>query len=239
MCRNFCSAPLSDPWPPLVVFVFRFSFAILDWVVTFIELAGIITYSIFCTTWVAPEEMFHNISLACQLAIILLSLIFRTVAIAVTKKSRYHQPFKLLGGCTRVPYTPVQIIFGRSVVRPLVRGEFPAIAFFRGLILAVLCIGFPAFSIYTAIVIPLQSQVLIRNVKYDEFSLNPPPILILNATITVLNHERSVPVNTISVSGNTAGKTVPVSCKTAAFPYYQVYRPASIFRIFGETAALE
>ncbi|KAJ7238183.1 hypothetical protein C8J57DRAFT_1246604 [Mycena rebaudengoi] len=209
------------------LFVFRFGFtSVVDWVVTLIELFAVIWYMVV-TEGDTSEKMFQSAFLICQLATFLLSLIFRTVAIAATKTARYRQPFKLLGGCnpTRVPYTPVRIIFGTSLVRPLVRGEVPAIAFIRGLILVVLCIGLPAFSIYTAIFIPLQSQVLIRNVKYDGISLNSPQRP--HASITILKIDpfwaSHVPMNAISVSGNRADQAVPLSCNRSEFPYLKSY----------------
>ncbi|KAJ7599640.1 hypothetical protein C8J56DRAFT_908519 [Mycena floridula] len=98
--------------------------------------------------------------------LLLVSLIFRIVAILA---SRNRIRFDLLAGCRRVTrqYTPGRILLGRSLFRPLIRGESRIIAVIRACILTVTCLGVPLFGIYTIIIIPMQSQIMQQNIMTD------------------------------------------------------------------------
>ncbi|KAJ7676040.1 hypothetical protein DFH06DRAFT_1318176 [Mycena polygramma] len=76
--------------------------------------------------------------------------------------------FNLFGGCDPIKsmYTPSEIIFGRSSLRPLVRGESRAIAHFRAIILLSLCLVIPTFGGYISLVVPFQANaVSTRTIK--------------------------------------------------------------------------
>ncbi|KAJ7711344.1 hypothetical protein B0H14DRAFT_3021088 [Mycena olivaceomarginata] len=92
---------------------------------------------------------------------LLLSLYFHCVAGPTCRR------FTLLGGCisTQPPYNSWEVLFGRSALRPLVRGESRAIAFVRGMILVSLCIAIPAFGCYFTVIVPIRATVMTRNVR--------------------------------------------------------------------------
>ncbi|KAJ7590121.1 hypothetical protein C8J56DRAFT_1048286 [Mycena floridula] len=116
-----------------------------------------------------------------NVGILLLSLSFRIAGI-IASPHRIWLDF--LAGCRRThrPYTPGRIIFGRSLFRPLLRGESRIIGVIRACILMVICLGIPLFGIYTVIIVPLQSQIIQRNVKLDETNV----IVLDKENITIL-----------------------------------------------------
>ncbi|KAJ7796673.1 hypothetical protein B0H14DRAFT_2619651 [Mycena olivaceomarginata] len=73
----------------------------------------------------------------------------------------------LFGECDplKPPYEPMELLLGRSALRPLVRGEWSTIRFFRASILAFLCLAIPAFGVYIAVLVPIQAKVITRDLK--------------------------------------------------------------------------
>ncbi|KAJ6588323.1 hypothetical protein B0H19DRAFT_203263 [Mycena capillaripes] len=98
---------------------------------------------------------------AANVAASCLSLYFRFVGITFGRK------LGLFNGCvsTQPPYTAAEILFGRSALRPLVRGESRTIAFVRAVILVSLFCAMPAFGFYLALLVPVQAKVMTRNIK--------------------------------------------------------------------------
>ncbi|KAF7325313.1 Short-chain dehydrogenase/reductase family protein [Mycena venus] len=94
-------------------------------------------------------------------------LFFLTVLPAIRSPiATFGWRFTLLSGCsTQLPYNFREVLFGRSALRPLVRGESRAIAFVRAIVLVSLCIAIPAFGCYFALVVPIRATVMIRNVR--------------------------------------------------------------------------
>ncbi|KAJ6588406.1 hypothetical protein B0H19DRAFT_1099174 [Mycena capillaripes] len=111
---------------------------------------------------------------ASETALLLALLATSTTALCFSLYFRYTGytcgPFNLLSGCdsTQPPYQPTEILLGRSVMKPLVRGESRTIAFFRAIILASLCFVIPAFGSYVALVAPFQARVMTRNIKTSQ-----------------------------------------------------------------------
>ncbi|KAJ7435979.1 hypothetical protein B0H11DRAFT_666974 [Mycena galericulata] len=91
---------------------------------------------------------------------------------------RETRNFVFFAGCDASPtsqYTPVQVIFGRHAVMPLVRGEARAIVAARILILLGLCGTIPAFGIYVVFFAPSAAQVMIQDIKVSQAWYNTDP----------------------------------------------------------------
>ncbi|KAJ7630021.1 hypothetical protein DFH06DRAFT_1480114 [Mycena polygramma] len=105
--------------------------------------------------------------------------------------------FDLFAGCdvdaNQPLYKPMEIIFGRSSLRPLVRGESRAIALFRVIILLSLCFVIPTFGGYFALVVPFRATVIARTIKvatpwniYSSDSIDGPLVGLFTENIVML-----------------------------------------------------
>ncbi|KAJ7788641.1 hypothetical protein B0H13DRAFT_2690100 [Mycena leptocephala] len=95
--------------------------------------------------------------------------------------------FNFFGGCglTQPRYTPLEILLGRSLSRPLVRGESRGIRVIRAILLVWLGLAIPVVGGYVMLVVPIQARVMTRDiaVSQDWFSQDPGPYYDQNITI--------------------------------------------------------
>ncbi|KAJ6631700.1 hypothetical protein B0H10DRAFT_1979912 [Mycena sp. CBHHK59/15] len=63
--------------------------------------------------------------------------------------------------------SPFRILLGHSMWWPLVRGELCAIAIIRGMVLLGLCLVLPPFALYNVVMVPLQGQLITRQLQQD------------------------------------------------------------------------
>ncbi|KAJ7107960.1 hypothetical protein C8R44DRAFT_804481 [Mycena epipterygia] len=162
----------------LVLFRSRLNYAIIDFVMVLMEVGGMYSLFLLFTLFfglLGPLPILIGINLVA----LLFSLCLR---LAGFQRGR----FNLFNRCARpqVGYSPLEIIFGRSVDRPLVRGESRVIGIIRLISLAGLCVIIPAFGFYVLVVSPMQAQPMTRNIKVPHPFLFPIPEN--NATILLL-----------------------------------------------------
>ncbi|KAF7343452.1 Short-chain dehydrogenase/reductase family protein [Mycena venus] len=102
-------------------------------------------------------------SLRPPLLLCFFSLYFRCVG-------RTPGRFDLFGKCDSIqpPYSGAETLFGRSALRPLVRGESRVIAVFRAILLACLFLAIPAFGFYSTVIAPIQAEVMTYNIKLSQ-----------------------------------------------------------------------
>ncbi|KAJ7282467.1 hypothetical protein C8J57DRAFT_1218681 [Mycena rebaudengoi] len=155
-----------------LVFKWRLKLAAVDWFLVILEIGGVV-YLTSCLTanldglLVTFGVRVLRVALSLILAALIASGIFRAATIYKSIVPAIDQPFNLFGECPDIhpPYTPVGILLNRSVARPLVRGELPVIMVLRALVLSCLCLGLPAYAIYTTTVRPLSAPVYTRTVN--------------------------------------------------------------------------
>ncbi|KAJ7651405.1 hypothetical protein FB45DRAFT_890448, partial [Roridomyces roridus] len=134
-----------------------------------------------------PSEFGTLIPLGASIAISMLlaiSAVFRTAGMCKSKVPWWRQRYSLLEGCPPVypRYTPLAVLLGRSVARPLVRGESFLIIVVRALILACVMLGLPAIAVYYVVIVPKQTviytQLVGSDVSYASFPPGVPQIYL-------------------------------------------------------------
>ncbi|KAF8173428.1 hypothetical protein K438DRAFT_2051565 [Mycena galopus ATCC 62051] len=140
-----------------------------------------------------------------------------------------HGRFNLFNRCGRPQegYTPLGIIFGRSLNRPLVRhdtmaipilprrtnylfdrGESRVIGIIRLISLTGLCVAIPAFGIYALLVSPLQAYAMTRNIQVSQSWLDWRDLnsgmdsQLLNEQITIALFYTSYTKDTFNQTGS-------------------------------------
>ncbi|KAK6977154.1 hypothetical protein R3P38DRAFT_3476306 [Favolaschia claudopus] len=95
-----------------------------------------------------------------------MSASFRVSTILRSREKLFRQRFHLLGACTRInpPYTPFRILIGRAMARPLVR-HARLLLVVRGVFIALIALGVPAFAIYSIVVLPSLAQIYTRSIS--------------------------------------------------------------------------
>ncbi|KAF7341432.1 Short-chain dehydrogenase/reductase family protein [Mycena venus] len=139
--------------------------AVYDWFMTFFLICAV-AYFIGIWHFVAPGVNVTLTGHVLQLVALLLSQACATATIMKSPQKVIIQRFEFLGGCRKSEtYTAARILLNRSVSRPLVRGEYPAIPIVRGVILSIFCLLFPAIAVYNIIISPLHTQVFTRQIR--------------------------------------------------------------------------
>ncbi|KAK7030139.1 hypothetical protein R3P38DRAFT_3189093 [Favolaschia claudopus] len=107
-----------------------------------------------------------------------LSISARIATILHHRDRIVRQQFDFLGGCRRKhpPYTPIRILFGRSIARPLVRGESRAVIIMRSSMITAIALSVPAMAIYWIFVLPTTAEIYMRSKSPSTFPdfLSPP-----------------------------------------------------------------
>ncbi|KAK7030145.1 hypothetical protein R3P38DRAFT_895868 [Favolaschia claudopus] len=96
-----------------------------------------------------------------------MSASFRLATISKSPQRFFRQRFLLLGVCARInpTYTPLRILIGRAMARPLVRGEARPLLIIRGVLIALIALGVPAFAVYSIIILPSLAQIYTRSIS--------------------------------------------------------------------------
>ncbi|KAJ6609995.1 hypothetical protein B0H10DRAFT_2062255 [Mycena sp. CBHHK59/15] len=71
--------------------------------------------------------------------------------------------------------SPFRILLEHSMWWPLVRGEFRTIAIIHGTVLLGLCLALPPFALYNVVIVPLQGQLITRQLQQDSSVEIPNP----------------------------------------------------------------
>ncbi|CAK5266973.1 unnamed protein product [Mycena citricolor] len=96
------------------------------------------------------------------LLLLCVSLCFKLATASQTPGSIWSMKIALLGRCTPInpPYTPWRILLGRSLARPLVRGESGGIIVLRALVLVAITLGIPCLAVYYIVWLPINNSVV-------------------------------------------------------------------------------
>ncbi|KAK7022676.1 hypothetical protein R3P38DRAFT_3196074 [Favolaschia claudopus] len=102
-----------------------------------------------------------------QLLLLIISTSCRIATIFKSKESLLKQRFDFFGGCTPVhpPYTPLRILIGRAMARPLLRGEATYIILFRAILIFLISLAVPAFAVYFIIIGPSKALIYTRDIS--------------------------------------------------------------------------
>ncbi|KAJ7703860.1 hypothetical protein B0H16DRAFT_1482758 [Mycena metata] len=184
----------------LVTFPWRIrALALADFVLTVIEI-GFFAWLVSLFWYIFFTEL--------GLLALLLSALFRASTIMRGKDGLLRQQFSFLGGCTSVhpPYTPLSKLLGRSISRPLVRGEAASIVFARAVIISLCAILLPFIAFDFIWVVPQFAQAYTQSmVITSEGDVSFPSV---NATVFLAGF-RNILFNTsasnihVSANGNT------------------------------------
>ncbi|KAJ7711930.1 hypothetical protein B0H16DRAFT_1479838 [Mycena metata] len=92
---------------------------------------------------------------------------FRISTIVTSSEPFFRQRLTFLGGCAPVhpPYTPMRILFNRSMTRPLIRGESRPILFMRACVIWCIGVGLPIFAFYYTVFMPATTQTYRRDIS--------------------------------------------------------------------------
>ncbi|KAK7030142.1 hypothetical protein R3P38DRAFT_2524490, partial [Favolaschia claudopus] len=101
------------------------------------------------------------------LLLLIVSTSCRIATIFKSKDSILKQRFDFFGGCTPVhpPYTPLRILIGRAMARPLLRGEATYIILFRAILIFLISLAVPAFAVYFIIIGPSKALIYTRDIS--------------------------------------------------------------------------
>ncbi|KAK6977152.1 hypothetical protein R3P38DRAFT_3377665 [Favolaschia claudopus] len=150
----------------LVLVVFEF---VAETILTYRHLSGML-HNNTLTELVAELSMSGTIALACRQLIpvqLALTIMFRIATFPRLKAGFGRRQSMFLKGCasTNPPYTPWRILIGRSIARPLVRGEARLIIWFRGILIAAIAVAVPLLGVYFIVVVPAESQVYTKLIQ--------------------------------------------------------------------------
>ncbi|KAJ7636590.1 hypothetical protein FB45DRAFT_1138332 [Roridomyces roridus] len=167
--------------------VVLFPIKIRSWV----DLGIVMLESVGMTYLAYDAQIFHELIPIPLIPALLLGLsaAFRIAGIYKSKESFWRQQFHMFEGCPEAypRYRVLSIFLGRSVARPLVRGESFFIIVLRALFIGGFMLGLPAISVYFVVIVPNQTMVYTQTVaSYDTggFSQSVPRIYLLNSNGT-------------------------------------------------------
>ncbi|KAF7343503.1 Short-chain dehydrogenase/reductase family protein [Mycena sanguinolenta] len=181
----------------LIAFIGRKLYAAVDMVLTLSEF-GVLMFVSYNTYMNEDAISFLSITfLGIQLLALLLLILFRASTMWASSERFYKQPFEFFGGCVvgdaQAGKHFLYAIFGRSMWRPLVRGEALLIKMLRTIVLLSLLMIGPAYLVDIAVIRPVyNSKTVTQTVLGSLSSYVPTPV---NITLVCIHRLRSSQLN--------------------------------------------